>query len=97
MKGFDRYKDPEEMTPEELAELERLLRAERKYIAEHVDERLLRILEDRFMTHLPCYVRKADGRYDSLDAMRRDANREVILFLREEIKQYKQQQEDNDD
>ena len=94
-KGFDRYKDPEEMTPEELAELERLLRAERAYIAEHVDERLLRIMEDRFMTHLPSYQKKRDGSYDPLDAMRRDANREVILWLREEIKTYKLEH-DND-
>lgn len=95
MKGFDRFKDPEEMTEEELAELARLKRAERKYIAEHVDETLLRILEDRFMTHRPAFIKRPDWSYDPLDAMRRDANREVILWLREEINTYKQEH-DND-
>lgn len=37
-------------------------------------------LKKHFQTDLPCFQGKA-GSYDPLDAMRRDAYREVILFI----------------
>lgn len=37
-------------------------------------------LKRHFQTDLPCFQGKA-GSYDPLDAMRRDACREVILFI----------------
>lgn len=37
-------------------------------------------LKRHFQTGLPCFQGKA-GSYDPLDAMRRDAYREVILFI----------------
>lgn len=56
----------------------------RAYIAQRVDERFLAYLEDRFGANLPCFQVRADGSFDALDAMRRDAYREVILWLRRE-------------
>ena len=37
-------------------------------------------LKRHFQTDLPCFQGKA-GSYDPLDAMRRDAYREVVLFI----------------
>lgn len=42
-------------------------------------------LERRFETHLPVFQGKA-GSYDPLDAMRRDAHREVFLVIRHLLK-----------
>lgn len=42
-------------------------------------------LERRFETHLPVFQGKA-GSYDPLDAMRRDAHREVFLVIRHRLK-----------
>lgn len=47
-------------------------------------ERVLTELEERFETHLPVYQGKA-GSYDPLDAMRRDAHREVFLVIRRQL------------
>lgn len=41
-------------------------------------------LEQRFETHLPVFQGKA-GSYDPLDAMRRDAHREVFLVIRRQL------------
>lgn len=75
----------------------RAAQSDRAHIARRVDRRLLRILEDRFAVNLPCYQKREDGSYDPLDAMRRDAYREVILWLRWCIEQHKQETKDNDD
>lgn len=56
----------------------------REYIGERVDERVLRYLEERFGTGLPAFQRQDGGGFDPLDAMRRDAYREVVLWLRRE-------------
>lgn len=56
----------------------------RKHLAEHIDEATINYLEERFQTNLPCFQGVA-GQYDPLDAMRRDAYREVILWLKHEI------------
>ena len=47
-------------------------------------ERVLRELEQRFETHLPVFQGKP-GSYDPLDAMRRDAHREVFLVIRRQL------------
>lgn len=44
-------------------------------------ERVLQYLERRFETDLPVFQGRA-GTYDPLDAMRRDAHREVFLVIR---------------
>ena len=44
-------------------------------------EQVLAELEQRFETHLPVFQGKP-GAYDPLDAMRRDAHREVFLVIR---------------
>lgn len=47
-------------------------------------ERVLLELEQRFETHLPVFQGKS-GSYDALDAMRRDAHREVFLVIRRQL------------
>lgn len=47
-------------------------------------EHLLAELEQRFETHLPVFQGKP-GSYDPLDAMRRDAHREVFLVIRRQL------------
>ncbi len=79
-------------TPESIADEARLcqkyIRERRRYIAERIDERLLNYLEERFSCNLPAFQRTASGGYDPLDAMRRDAYREVILWLQRERNLY---------
>ncbi len=48
-------------------------------------EAVLSRLEQRFETHLPVFQGKI-GQYDALDAMRRDAHREVFLVIRAQLK-----------
>lgn len=47
-------------------------------------EQVLAELEHRFETDLPVFQGKA-GTYDALDAMRRDAHREVFLVIRRQL------------
>ncbi len=47
-------------------------------------ELVLAALEHRFETDLPVFQGKA-GSYDPLDAMRRDAHREVFLVIRHQL------------
>ncbi len=47
-------------------------------------EAVLAHLEERFDTHLPVFQGQA-GNYDPLDAMRRDAHREVFLVIRRQL------------
>ncbi len=47
-------------------------------------EQVLADLERRFETHLPVFQGKAGG-YDPLDAMRRDAHREIFLVIRHQL------------
>jgi len=73
-------------------ERERYVRRRRAKIAAVCDDEFLGFLEERFETNLPVFQGKA-GEYDPLDAMRRDAYREVVLFLREERGVYEQEQQ----
>ncbi len=47
-------------------------------------QEVLAQLEARFETHLPVFQGQA-GNYDPLDAMRRDAHREVFLVIRHQL------------
>lgn len=49
-------------------------------------ELVLQALEQRFETDLPVFQGRA-GAYDPLDAMRRDAHREVFLVIRRQLEQ----------
>ena len=56
---------------------------------------LLEWLEHHFETDLPVFQGQS-GKYDPLDAMRRDAYREVFLFLRREVALGKQIKQENE-
>lgn len=62
----------------------KLAKSNRRHLLRHIDETTIRILEQRFSTHLPAFQKRGDT-YDPYDAMRRDAAREVILFLRQQL------------
>ena len=51
-------------------------------------------LEKRFETHLPVFQGKA-GSYDPLDAMRRDAHREIFLVIRHQLELARQEATQN--
>ena len=51
-------------------------------------------LERRFETHLPVFQGKA-GAYDPLDAMRRDAHREIFLIIRHQLELARQEATQN--
>lgn len=53
-------------------------------------EAVLTRLEKRFETHLPVFQGKI-GQYDALDAMRRDAHREVFLMIRAQLDMARQE------
>ena len=46
---------------------------------------ILSFLEARFQTDLPVF-QGSPGNYDPLDAMRRDAYREIFLYIRRQLK-----------
>ena len=73
-------------TPEQVEFLKRLNRR-RAALMEAFTPEVLDILEKEFQTNLPCFQGKA-GSYDPLDAMRRDAQREMLLWVKYEIEQY---------
>ena len=73
-------------TPEQVEFLKRLNRR-RAALKEAFTPEVLNILEQEFQTNLPCFQGKA-GSYDPLDAMRRDAQREMLLWVKYEIEQY---------
>lgn len=73
-------------------EEEQYRKRRRAKIAAVCDDEFLRYLDERFETGR-CVFRGEAGTFDPLDAMRRDAYREVILFLRDERRKY---EEDND-
>ena len=73
-------------TPEQVEFLKRLNRR-RAALKEAFTPEVLDILEKEFQTNLPCFQGKA-GSYDPLDAMRRDDQREMLLWVKYEIEQY---------
>lgn len=64
-------------------------RAERRLLLDVLGspsgQRVLEALERRFETDLPVFQGRP-GSYDALDAMRRDAHREVFLVIRRQLK-----------
>lgn len=77
---MDRRQDLQEAQQRVLARA----RADRRCLAAHISDEVLEVLERRFETRLPVF-RGSAGQFDPLDAMRRDAYREVVLWLREQV------------
>lgn len=65
-------------------------RKNRMYLAERVDKRVLSILKRKFGTDKACFLPGPNG-YDPLDAMRRDAYREVVCWLETAVRQGKKE------
>ena len=70
------------MTPQQRIEQ---ARRNRRYLREHIDEEVLRILEERFQPNLPAYQRNRDGNYCPIAAAIRDGQREVFLYIRHQL------------
>lgn len=81
---------PEKRTAEERI---KLARSNRRHLRAHIDETTLRIIEQHFSTHLPAF-QKVGNTYDPYDAMRRDAAREVTLFLRQQLQLAEKESQD---
>ncbi len=62
----------EEVTPRRVKQ--------REHLASRLDKDCIDYLKWKFETELCCFQGKR-GNFDSLDAMRRDAQREVVLYL----------------
>ncbi len=58
-------------------------------------EAVLAHLEERFETNLPVFQGQS-GSYDPLDAMRRDAHREVFLVIRRQLELARQEAKQNE-
>lgn len=70
-------------------------RRNRRYLREHIDEEVLRILEERFHTNLPAYQLDKNGHYDPIAAAIRDGQREVILYIRQQLELAKKESINN--
>ncbi len=68
---------------------ERELR-ERKIIGEAVTDEVLAVIARKFGVHQACFQGVA-GKYDPLDAMRRDAYREVYYWLKKQVIKYRKE------
>lgn len=66
----------------------------RAHLAAHITPETISYLEAEFQTNLPCF-QGSQGNYDPLDAMKRDAQRELVLWLKNELAQYEKQQKIN--
>ena len=58
-----------------------------------LDEMSLAIIEEHFGCGLPCFQKQEGGVFDPMDAMRRDAYREVVLWLRWHLNKYRKETE----
>ena len=67
----------------------------RRHLRQHIDEETLSILEERFQTNLPAYQLNKDGHYCPIAAALRDGQREVILYLRHQLKLAEQEVNNN--
>lgn len=89
------------MKPNEAAERARESRARLLALFDtELGQQVLAELEARFETNLPVFQGRA-GSYDPLDAMRRDAHREIFLVIRRRLelarREATQTRPDNDD
>ena len=64
----------------------------RAHLAAHITPETIAYLEAEFQTNLPCF-QGSQGTYDPLDAMKRDAQREIVLWLKNELAQHEKQQQ----
>ncbi len=84
--------------PRSLHELAQQARRDRRLLLEVLGsdsgEAVLQRLEERFEVDLPVFQGKA-GQYDALDAMRRDAQREVFLVIRRQLDLARQEATEN--
>ena len=76
---------------EVLARAEERRAEERRYLCERLDERCIEIIGRRFGVHQACF-QGVRGQYDPLDAMRRDAFREVYAWLRKERRAFRKEE-----
>lgn len=75
------------LLPKTISSLDKsLLKDIEQSLATEEGQRYISYLEQYFQTHLPVFQGK-QGSYDALDAMRRDAYREVFLLIRHHIQQ----------
>lgn len=86
------------LQPRTLRELAQQARSDRRRLLSVLGtadgEAVLQRLEARFETDLPVFQGKA-GHYDALDAMRRDAQREVFLVIRRQLDLARQEATEN--
>ncbi len=83
------------MNKQELQLVESILAKKRRFAKWWLDtngQEILNDLEEHFQVNFPVFQGSA-GHFDPLDAMRRDAYREVFLYIRNQIKII--QQDDN--
>lgn len=73
------------MTLEELKQREA---RERAIIGRAITDEVLAVIARKFGVHQACFQGVA-GKYDPLDAMRRDAFREVYTWLKKQVYQYR--------
>lgn len=83
-------KEPDQLIAHAREERRRL----RRLFSTPEGELALRDLEARFNTNLPAFQGQA-GCYDPLDAMKRDAQREVFLVIRHLLQLAEKENEDN--
>ena len=76
------------MKTDPINEYEQCMKRRRRIFREAFrNPEVLAELKKHFQTDLPCF-QGAAGSYDPLDAMRRDAQREMLLWVKYEIEQY---------
>lgn len=72
------------MMTDSITRMKEQARKDRAHLAAHIDSRCISILERKFSTHQAAFLRTPNG-YDPLDAMRRDAYREVVQWLKSQL------------
>lgn len=66
---------------------------DRRHLSQTVDSKTIAILKRKFGTNKACFLPGPNG-YDPMDAMRRDAYREVISWLEHAVKRGKKEMEE---
>ena len=70
-------------------------RRNRRHLLNRIDDECLRILEERFKTNLPAYQQNKEGNYCPIAAAIRDGQREVILYIRQQLELAAKETEQN--
>lgn len=78
------FEENKQLIDAAIAERTKFRRVLKRCLASRDGEAALTYLEERFEVNLPAFQGER-GHYDPLDAMRRDAYREVFLFVRREL------------